>query len=488
MLDGQTELDSLATLMAGVIAQHPGKTKVGVSQTLELRHCVPMGQPENQALLERVWAARGADQSVAGATPPVEDPSPLADSTGDPEVDDAVAADAARDYLPESDDAGVFTGPGIEGNLEDFEATVPPGKSAGCQKLDQLTTERKHEQPAPAGGKNIAMSKSAEGAAASDAPHVVAMSDTIHTALEGSSKAPLHVPGTIISAAAQTVNAPGLHLAAVDGVTVVPHTTTVNSPSDVDGPGILTDHPARLDALFAGSDAAHVTYSNPRMDGNGSIKVKVDYVTVRRQATVEDWSAHLRGEAPLGVIPIRKSDLKCLWGSIDVDEYDVNPLEIIERAEDAGLPLVPCRSKSGGLHLFMFLQEWTPAELLKPLLEGVAGQLGLSNKTEIFPKQIELKDVPGEKPNVGNCLTIPYGTDFGDERRRQVGLKKTGAEMTRGEFLQRAESAKVTPEKFAELLERARSRKSKASGHGGGGAPPDIVAGGGRAKVLRARS
>ena len=94
---------------------------------------------------------------------------------------------------------------------------------------------------------------------------------------------------------------------------------------------------------------------------------------------------------------------------------------------------MPTRSKSGGLHLNLFVQEWTPAAHLQVVLKSLAAQLGLDlKKVEIFPKQTELKNGRG-----GNCITAPYaGTTFNDKMCDQSGQKKTGAVMTIGEFLE----------------------------------------------------
>ena len=72
----------------------------------------------------------------------------------------------------------------------------------------------------------------------------------------------------------------------------------------------------------------------------------------------------------LGAFPHpRRRDL--LWCSIDVDEYGENPLEIISRAEAAGLPVVPCRSKSAVADFFVFLQAWTAAGDVNTALQGM---------------------------------------------------------------------------------------------------------------------
>ena len=224
----------------------------------------------------------------------------------------------------------------------------------------------------------------------------------------------------------------------------------------------------RLAALFAGSDRGHGTHGDPvQQPGLLKWEIKTTARTIQEPATLDHWLAHLAGTRPLGIIPIR-GDGSCKWGSIDVDQYDGNVLDIIARVERANLPLVACRSKSGGLHLYAFMREWTQASVVLPALKHVAAVLGLAN-TEVFPKQMQLA---GPK-DVGNWILCPFfGGDFGGKIRPQVGLKKTGAEMTLPEFLNAAESSLITASELASLR-ATRVRGAPAPGLPAGSPPPD---------------
>ena len=68
------------------------------------------------------------------------------------------------------------------------------------------------------------------------------------------------------------------------------------------------------------------------------------------------------------------------------------------------LPLVPCRSKSGGIHCFAFVKEAVPAALMKEKLGMFAALLGFG-KSEIFPKQTEIL---AERGDIGQWINIPY--------------------------------------------------------------------------------
>lgn len=220
--------------------------------------------------------------------------------------------------------------------------------------------------------------------------------------------------------------------------------------------------------LFAGSEKAHGTHGTPERDPDGlKWNIKRTAKTLSGEATLEHWTAHAKGTVPLGVIPIR-GDNRTQWGSIDYDQYDVNLLTLIEKVERAKLPLVPCRSKSGGLHLFAFLQEWEAAGDLIVVLKDMAAALGIA-QCEIFPKQVELH--PSRK-DVGNWMVMPYFGGTCDGRlKTQVGLKRSGAEMTMEEFVRKCEATATTTQKMAEVVVKRREPPkkgdSKANGNHG---------------------
>jgi hypothetical protein len=242
---------------------------------------------------------------------------------------------------------------------------------------------------------------------------------------------------------------------------------------------------ARLAALFAGFAAAHGTHGQPVKNGlKWEIKPpsgKNDAVhyaeTIRKPVTLELWAKHVAGERPLGIIPI-KEDNTCSWGSVDVDEYDTNLLAIVERVEKSRFPLVPCRSKSGGLHLFLFLLKPLAASVIQGALREMAASLGLAG-SEIFPKQTT---VLANKGGLGNWMVMPYfGGTFGGKLREQVGIRKVGAELTLGEFCSIAEKARVTEEELADAIAHAPGTEGSHSAPGQKGSRSTKRANGGTA-------
>lgn len=225
----------------------------------------------------------------------------------------------------------------------------------------------------------------------------------------------------------------------------------------------------RMMALFAGNADAHGTHGVPEQDP-GSVKwhIKRTAKSLREPVTEELWEQHLAGTRPLGVIPIR-GDGTCSWGSIDIDDYNLNLIQVVQKVESMGLPLVPCRSKSGGLHLFLFMREPVPAGSVQAVLRDMSASLGFAG-SEIFPKQTH---VLNERGDMGNWMVVPYyGDTFGGKIAEQVGLKKTGAEMSVEEFVAFAESKVMG---LAEIpASRHKPKKSKTAS----GQTPGLTPGG----------
>ncbi len=138
----------------------------------------------------------------------------------------------------------------------------------------------------------------------------------------------------------------------------------------------------------------------------------------------------------------------CWWASIDLDEYFDDLSHVIERVAQRQLPLVPCRSKSGGLHLFMFFSEPAPASDVVATLTEVAASLGWAG-AEVFPRQTAVLTERGDLPN---WMVVPYlGTTYGGKLRSQAALRVSGTELTLGEFLDLAEQSRITAAQLMSL-------------------------------------
>ncbi len=136
-------------------------------------------------------------------------------------------------------------------------------------------------------------------------------------------------------------------------------------------------------------------------------------------------TGHLDGSLNKGVVlpPIRKSDNKCRWGAIDVDGEVYNNEEIkiklLQKVEELKLPLIPCYSKSKGLHLYIFFMEWTAAKTVRDILQTFLHKLDLPPETECFPKQVELSE-----KETGNGIMLPHMKGVGNDFIKSFNEKK----------------------------------------------------------------
>ena len=141
-------------------------------------------------------------------------------------------------------------------------------------------------------------------------------------------------------------------------------------------------------------------------------KVKPIYAWTDKHISNQDYIDHLNGVKSIGIQPCDDSGM-ARFGAIDIDDkqhsYSNFPyrkyLEIISKHK---LPLVPVKSKSGGLHLYLFLKEPVKAVFIRSFLEKLLLCLQLPPNIEIYPKQTELgQDDEGNFVN-GNFINLPY--------------------------------------------------------------------------------
>jgi hypothetical protein len=182
---------------------------------------------------------------------------------------------------------------------------------------------------------------------------------------------------------------------------------------------------SRFKAIFEGLDIAYGTYKieGSRQDGKQQGKA----VVVRKPPTDDLWIKHLEGAEPsLGIIPIR-ADNSCIWGCVDIDQYPLDHKGLVAKVRRLELPLVVCRSKSGGAHVFLFTKQPVPAAQMQAYLNACAGLLGEAGR-EIFPKQSEILV---ERGDTGNFLNLPY---FGGDETMRYALNDDGESCTLEEF------------------------------------------------------
>jgi hypothetical protein len=174
-------------------------------------------------------------------------------------------------------------------------------------------------------------------------------------------------------------------------------------------------------------------------------KKKGRYKFIQEPRTMETFEGHLKGETSIGIVPINEEN-KCIWGAIDIDKYPLDHSAIVKKIEKLKYPLVVCRSKSGGGHIYLFLKKFVAAEKVQSKLKEITAELGYAANTEVFPKQIKLVLQRGDN---GNFLNIPY---FNHESGLRYAFKSDGSAATLEEFLDMAESSAITEETLDSLL------------------------------------
>ena len=198
----------------------------------------------------------------------------------------------------------------------------------------------------------------------------------------------------------------------------------------------------KIASIFVGLEEAYGTYEIHKTQSNGKNTGKARII--RDPRTSETWEGHLSGEGhSVGIIPINSSN-QVKWGCIDVDQYNFNHKELIDRIKDLKLPLVVCRSKSGGAHIFLFCKEWIEAKEMQDTLNTISAGLGYSG-SEIFPKQIRLNL---ERGDIGNFLNMPY---YNMERGLRYAIKEDGTAASLEEFFKLFDDNVQTPEQIQAL-------------------------------------
>lgn len=169
--------------------------------------------------------------------------------------------------------------------------------------------------------------------------------------------------------------------------------------------------------------------------------------TEHSPATIDNYTEHLNGICGLGVVPIM-DDAKCFFGAIDIDAHgdspDINITALEAKVRALELPLVVCRSKSGGAHLYVFGSDPLPAHSVRSLLSHWAKELGFPG-VEVFPKQSNLPFEEGGERAMGNWINLPYFNASETNRYAVVGGKPVDLDM----FLSTAETTRLTEEDLA---------------------------------------
>ena len=191
---------------------------------------------------------------------------------------------------------------------------------------------------------------------------------------------------------------------------------------------------SRFINIFSGYTKAYGTYIPKGTSKDGKAEIKAD--TISEPVTTALFKAHLDGSKPLGILPLDDNQ-KVRWAVIDIDVYSIDHRELVRRIRDQKLPLVVCRSKSGGAHCFLFLKAPSNPVDVRNFMVACAAALG-HPKVEVFPKQTARKE--GE---IGNWLNLPYHYA---ERSQRYCVGDGTETLTLEQFLDAAEAAATSIE------------------------------------------
>ena len=174
--------------------------------------------------------------------------------------------------------------------------------------------------------------------------------------------------------------------------------------------------------------------------------------------TLQMWQAHLRGEKfdvlvkgrtikadSLGLCPIINKQNKCWWGAIDLDNYKPDIKELFKKLKSINVPFIPFRSKSGGIHLYIFVTEAVSALLMREKLHSIKHIFGVEKPDRIFPVQ---KYLDLDKGSAGSWINMPYHNCKNTERYM---IKEDGSKATLEEFFEAYEKKKITPGQLKKL-------------------------------------
>ena len=181
-------------------------------------------------------------------------------------------------------------------------------------------------------------------------------------------------------------------------------------------------------------------------------KIKPKYVWAKEPVTPFHYKQHLDGKISIGIQPCTREG-KTSFGCIDIDPSnykDFNIPILLSLIEKYKLPVIPCRSKSGGLHIYLFLKEEISAQQMRDALATLLLPLELKRTTERYPKQIELIE-DEEGCLSGSFINLPYQNE---KTTTRYALDKNNKALSLNEFIQAAQVFKLTKADLEALTTR----------------------------------
>ena len=210
--------------------------------------------------------------------------------------------------------------------------------------------------------------------------------------------------------------------------------------------------------IFNGYRGAYgvADWTNAQVDPETG-KLRPDYRWTFEPFTDQVYIKHLNGKESVGIQPTNE-DSKAMFAVIDIDPKDYKDFSkktYLDKIQEYKLPLIPIESKSGGLHLFLFMEEFVPSTVLVSFMSNLLPLLKLKPETEIFPKQTHLpKDNETGKLRPGQFINLPY---YKKTERRAIN-PQDGTYFTFEQFIQVVEQNLKKEEDLKKVTEEIDNR------------------------------
>ena len=204
----------------------------------------------------------------------------------------------------------------------------------------------------------------------------------------------------------------------------------------------------RFTSLFKGKNNTYVRNELPKEKPSTGEKIKTKITNNEGKVDKELLSRHLDGDFGVGVCPVN-AEGKCYFGVLDIDYYKPRIKRVLKFIKEYQLPLLPFRSKSGGLHVYMFVKKSVAAKSMREVLNLISYYFSLNTiygkgKVEVFPKQDKAE-------GFGSSVTLPY---FNCENPYTYLLDLDGNEVEFKEALNYIQKHQTSLEEVKECLSK----------------------------------
>ena len=200
--------------------------------------------------------------------------------------------------------------------------------------------------------------------------------------------------------------------------------------------------------LFKGKNNTYVKNELPKEKPQAGEKIKTKITNNVGKVDKDLLTHHLEGEYGIGICPVN-AEGKCYFGVLDIDYYKSKIRKVLQFIREYQLPLLPFRSKSGGLHVYLMLSKSVSAKTMRETLNLISYYFCLDiiygkGKVEVFPKQDKAE-------GFGSSVTLPY---FNAENPYTYLLDLEGNQVDFKEALGYIQSHLTTIENVKEALDK----------------------------------